>query len=359
MEFDALIIGGGIIGMTSAIQLSKEGMRIAVIDKGELGNEASWAAGGILSPLHPWEQNEDCLCLAQRSEELFPEFAKTLTEETKIDPQLIQSGMINLDAKPQQSSQWLNENKHKCENVSNKQLKKYEPHLDTNSEHALYLPSVMQIRPPQLLQALKAYLKILGVSVFKQSEVRRLITQTNIVQGIETTTIKLHSEKVIVCSGAWTGELLRQNDIHDTDVQPVRGQMLLYPAQDKRINHIVVSQGRYIIPRQDGQLLCGSTIEDVGFNQETTAQAAHELDQFAQSLFPHLMQNTATHHWAALRPATQRKAPYICEHPKLSGLYFNTGHFRYGITMSLASAEILRKLIMHKLPASQIESYAY
>ena len=359
MEFDALIIGGGIIGMTSAIQLSNAGMHVAIIDKGTPGNEASWAAGGILSPLYPWQQNADCLALTQRSEILFPAFVKILHQQTQIDPQLIKSGMINLDADEQQASTWLKENKKVCKTISQAQLKKSEPNLNCKPKKAFYLPDVMQIRPPYLLQAITAYLKILGVSIIEQNKVHRLITQSNIVQGVETAKGKLFADHVIVCNGAWAGEFLNQNNIKNADIQPVRGQMLLYPAQEKKINHIVISRGRYIIPRQDGMVLCGSTVENVGFNKDTTEQAATELHQFAQELFPHLSGVTATHHWSALRPGTQRKAPYICIHPELTGLYINTGHFRYGLLMSLASAEILRKLIMNKLSASHFESYTY
>lgn len=359
MEFDALIIGGGIIGMTSAMQLKQADLRVAIIDKGELGKEASWAAGGILSALYPWQQNKDCSALIQRSQKLFPDFVKELIQHTKIDPQLIQSGMIILDSNMQQADHCLSKNNEVSESIAQEQLKKFEPYINPNIDSALYLPNIMQIRPPYLIQALKTYLNLIGVSIFEHEKVENLIIQSKTVQGVETENNKLFADKVIVCNGAWAGELLHQVTTNNTDVQPVRGQMLLYPHQQNKIKHIIISQGRYIIPREDGQVLCGSTVEHVGFNRETTSHAAVELHQFAQTLFPHLAQHAASHHWAALRPGTQRIAPYICEHPEISDLYCNTGHFRYGILMSLASAEILATLIKNKLPASQTDRYAY
>jgi glycine oxidase len=125
------------------------------------------------------------------------------------------------------------------------------------------------------------------------------------------------------------------------DVKPIRGQMLLFKFSAPPLPHIVLHEGMYLIPRRDGHLLVGSTLEDVGFDKRTTDEARRDLWQRAQLILPALCDMPLVQHWAGLRPGSPHNIPTIGRHAQLENLYLNTGHFRYGVTMAQASVEIL------------------
>ena len=159
-----------------------------------------------------------------------------------------------------------------------------------------------------------------------------------------------------MCGGAWTKYVSQRN--MQIDVEPVRGQMLLFKPNKKLLSHIILKEKAYLIPRKDGHVLCGSTLEHVGFENHVTEQARQDLTSFAYKLLPELAEHPIKRQWSALRPGTKREAPYICKHPKINGLYINSGHYRYGIVMSIASARIITDLILNSLNESQIAAFA-
>ena len=359
-SYDVLIIGGGLIGMLSARALHHAGFQVAIIDKNQLGKEASWAAGGILSPLYPWQQNEPISTLVKESQQLFPILVEELKKETGIDSELIRSGMIILDHNEKNLAiNWSNQNNEKIELLTQQALLDLESNLAHEFEEAIYLPNVRQVRPPQLIKATKQSLKENNVDIFENLAVENLIIEKNRVQGAATIQGSLYADKVVLCSGAWTPTFLHPHVAESIDIRPVRGQMILYKSQEKFLSHVVLREGSYLIPRKDGHLLCGSTVEHVGFDKNITQDAKEELKLSAEEICPKLKKCTPIKQWAALRPGTRRKSPYICKHPELHGLYFNSGHYRYGILMSIASANILASIISDSFSPSQIAPYAY
>lgn len=358
-HFDALVIGGGIIGMLTARKLQDEGLNVAVIDKSNLGAEASWAAGGILSPLNPWQNNEATQPLITEGRQHFAALADELTQETKIDPEFIQSGMLvfSVDEK-RQALAWA-ENKGEALDVISKQsVAEKENCISSNFNEALYLPDIAQIRPPRLITALQQSLVLRKVGIFQDTCVENFIIQKDCITGVTTKNGCFYSKKVIVCSGAWTKHLIEKNTKFNADIEPVRGQMLLYKLPQQIISHILLKDKSYLVPRKDGHILCGSTIEHVGFENDTTDAARYELKQIAHDLLPVLAEHEPIKQWSALRPGTQRDKPYICKHPDITGLYLNSGHYRYGILMSIASARIMSQLVTNSLNTSQMNAYA-
>jgi glycine oxidase len=129
------------------------------------------------------------------------------------------------------------------------------------------------------------------------------------------------------------------------EVAPVRGQMILFRAEPGVLQHIVLHHDRYLIPRRDGRILVGSTLEYTGFEKETTAEALEALRAFALEMLPALKDYPVEHHWAGLRPGSPAGIPYISEHPEIDGLYVNAGHFRNGVVLGPASAHVMASLI--------------
>jgi glycine oxidase len=155
----------------------------------------------------------------------------------------------------------------------------------------------------------------------------------------------------VLTAGAWSGELLGKKTL-GIPVKPMRGQMLLYQLPPGTLQHLLYHDDFYLIPRCDGHILAGSTVEDVGFDKSTTPQAAADLHRKAAGLLPQLADATVIKHWSGLRPGSPDNVPIIAGHPDFDNLYLNTGHFRYGVTMAPASAEILAaKVCGETLPA--------
>jgi glycine oxidase len=336
LNSDFLIIGGGIAGLSTAQRLLQQGALVTVLERGEVGQEASWAGGGILSPLCPWNYPDEVTRLTTRGAELFSAWAKKLFIATGIDPEYETSGMLVLppfDA--QAADQWCAA--HGA--YSMHQVGATDYNLLGQSD-ALYLPEVAQVRNPRLLRALRQHIESLGGRVIEQCAVNNIVVENGRVQTLNTSSGTFNAQDYIVTAGAWSQEVLGRNALR-LDIKPIRGQMLLFKFDVPPFRHIVLQDDLYLIPRRDGHLLVGSTLEDVGFDQRTTREARDSLWQRAQKLLPSLRDMSLVQHWAGLRPASPHNIPTIGRHPQLGNLYLNSGHFRYGVTMAPASVEIL------------------
>ena len=171
--------------------------------------------------------------------------------------------------------------------------------------------------------------------------------------GVRTGDAEIFSDKVIIASGAWSSSLL--ND--DIDVEPVKGQMIMYKGSPGLVKRIVLCDGYYIIPRADGRILAGSTLEKKGFDKSVSEDAMQELNQIAIKIIPALADVPIERHWSGLRPGTEHGIPYICEHDRIKNLYINTGHYRNGIVLGPASAVLMADLICGCKPSLETSPY--
>ena len=349
MTYDVLVVGGGLIGMLTARTLQMQGYRVAILEKNQLGGGASWAAGGILSAVYPWQHSKALQQLVALGQAAFPALATDLFDETGIDSQLLHSGMVMLDAGEYEAAcAWAQETNRRVELIEREPLQHLEPNLDKRFAQALHLPQVMQIRPPQLIKAVRQSLSNLSVHIIEHTGVKQIKHAAGKVIGVSTDQHTLHSEHVVVCTGAWTQRLLPESPAPATDIAPVRGQMLLFrPVQDLSA-HIMVQEGFYLIPRCDRYLLCGSTLEHAGFDNTPTTTAKELLHTRASQFFPALQHEEVIKHWSGLRPGSARDTPYICAHQEIAGLYINAGHHRHGIVMSIPSAKIAADLVIYQ-----------
>ncbi|PWB49115.1 MAG: glycine oxidase ThiO, partial [Nitrosomonadales bacterium] len=225
-------------------------------------------------------------------------------------------------------------------------------------EDALWLPDVAQARNPRLLKALRRQLELLGVPIHEQTEATGWRCNGTLVTGIHTNHGMLHAGNYIVTSGAWSRQLLGKHALN-LDIRPIRGQMLLFKTVPGTLRSIILKEGIYLIPRLDGHILAGSTLEDVGFDKTTTEEARAMLHAQATGILPLLKEAPVVQHWSGLRPGSPDNIPTIGRHPQLENLYINSGHFRYGVTMAPASAEILASLILGRPQALDISPYRW
>jgi glycine oxidase len=333
LKTDFLIIGGGAIGMTSAIALLEAGYKVALLDRGATGGEASWAGGGILSPLCSWDYTDAVTRLTQRSMGMFNDAAALLHESTGIDPEYQQSGMLLLPPfQDNRAATWCAEHKVTLRHAA---LDEYFPGM---SGSGLFMPEIAQVRNPRLLQALRRRVEMLGGAILEQHEVQNFEIRGDRITGLQTSKGSLSADAYVLAAGAWSRSLLGEHAM-GMDVRPIRGQILLFKFDAPPFPNILLQEKLYFIPRRDGHVLVGSTLENVGFDKSTTAEARTDLLQRVQALFPDWP--APVRQWAGLRPGSPDNIPTISRHPRLANLYANCGHFRYGVTMSFACAELL------------------
>lgn len=333
-----VVVGGGIVGCTIAMLLRQQGWQVTVVERNiiaaQTSGEASWAGAGILFPLLPWFYQDAVNQLAMEGARLYPALADQLHHETGIDPECLSSGMrIQPPFDLKAALAWCRSYHVQAEQV----------------DGDLWLPEVRQVRNPRLLQALKAWLQQHQVTLKEQTQLQALpeleISQQGTLKRWQTTAGEmLEADIFIVTSGAWSFDLLKQTAL-SLDIKPMRGQMLLYQLNSQVTNHIIYRDGFYMVPRKDGYLLAGSTLEDVGFDTGVTEDMRVEMQTKAEAILPQLKSASVIKHWSGLRPGTPHNIPTIGQHPHISNLYLNTGHFRYGVTMAPASAKRLITLL--------------
>jgi glycine oxidase len=217
------------------------------------------------------------------------------------------------------------------------------------------MPQIAQVRNPRLVKAARA--DIAGrVAIIEQAEVVELLVKNGRAIGVRTPNETHRAQKIIVCAGAWTAELFAQFG-QTPDIRPVRGQMILFNAQPGEVRRIVLQQGRYAIPRRDGRVLMGSTMEHTGFDKDTTEDARDQLYAEATALLPALKRASIEKHWAGLRPGSPSGVPYIGGYPGIDGLYFNAGHFRNGVVLAPASARLMADIALQRPPIVDPDPY--
>jgi len=220
----------------------------------------------------------------------------------------------------------------------------------------------MQIRNPRLLRALRAALDVHGVCLLEQVEVQGLAVAAGRVQGVRVDGQALSADAVVLTTGAWSAQVLQALGVaseHPPAIEPVRGQMMVLNAPHSGLRRIVMSEGRYLIPRKDGRVLVGSTLEYVGFDKATTEAARASLHAFALRLCPALAGAPLEAHWAGLRPGCPQGIPYIGEHPDIEGLFLHAGHFRNGLVMGPASTELFVQGIEKEASLLDAAPYAW
>jgi glycine oxidase len=372
---DVLIIGGGVIGLSLAWHLAKLGQNVHVIDQSQPGREASWAGAGILPPAtlragdHPLDQLRGLAC------ELHPRWAAELKELTGIDTGYRRCGGLYLAKSPGEAAAlaaWadtLVEEGIPVERLSAADLCELESglrgaKLTPELRGAFLLPTEAQLRNPRHLKALVAACEQAGVTIRPGTQATDFVVRNGELVQLTSATGPLAARQFCFTAGSWTGLLLKRVGI-GAGILPIRGQMVLFRCTAKPadsvavppISRIVNIGSRYLVPRDDGYLLAGSTEEEVGFDKRTTDEAIADLTAFARELVPSLRDATIERTWAGLRPGSFDGLPYIGPLPGLSNAFVAAGHFRTGLYLSPATAIVMGQLMRGEQPQINLSPF--
>lgn len=359
MREQILIIGGGVIGLSLAYELAQRGKQVKMLERGQFGKEASWAGAGMLPPLHREPDLPEYHQLTKLSNQLHREWAERLGEETGIDTGYRTCGAIYLpdDSAADEKLSFYTRHDIPVERCGKAEMQALVPTLQNlNGEVGYYLPLESQLRNPHHLKALAAACAQRRVELFSRSMVEGLQIENQRIKSVQTFYGNFQADRVIVCSGAWSEGLLQSLNLN-LQVRPVRGQMVLLDTQEPLFERIVIAGKRYLVPRDDGRVLVGSTEEDAGFEKRNTSQAVAELLAFANSLMPALAGATFEMCWAGLRPASVDKLPYLGQVPEVENLYIAAGHFRNGLQLSPGTARVMAELVCDERPSVGLEPF--
>jgi glycine oxidase len=343
-----LIVGGGVIGLLSALELSRAGCQVTVLDKAQHGRAASWAGGGILAPLYPWRYMAPVNQLAGIAPMLYSTLAIELLEATGIDIEVSRCGMLILDTDDSRDalSWFLNQPVEAPQLLNPQQLHQTNPRLSRSFDQALWCPSIANLRNPHLIKALIKHLEQRGVKLVRNTQVVAFEKK----DALMTAVVDQHghrwtADQYVMASGAWSGQLAELVGVK-LPIQPVKGQMILYKTPPRWLPCMVMNRGVYLIPRIDGHVLCGSTVENTGFDDRIDDDAQRHLADRAIEMVPELAGMPIRDQWAGLRPAAPNGIPYIGRAPQTHNLWVNAGHFRNGIVLAAGSARILREQML-------------
>lgn len=332
---DCLIVGGGVVGLSIAYQLALDGLSVRLLERHEVGKEASWAGAGMLPPGSWYSSHPAMEELAKRAASLYPNWSSALKEETGIDNEYWQCGSRYM--KSPASAPFYQSTFERWRTLGIE--------VDETTEH-YEVPAESQIRNPRHLQALAQASSLLGVAIEQKTPVQAFEWEGDRIITVETANARFSAKEIIIAAGCWTPALANQLGVRIPG-RPVRGQMLLLKPNrpEEAPSRIIHRAPYYLVPRRDGLLLVGATVEQVGFDRRNTEEAFQALRDFAREVCPSLQDSTIEAFWAGLRPAGGDELPTIGPVRSTRNAWLATGHYRAGLQFSPPTAELISSMI--------------
>ena len=345
------IIGAGISGLLTALELVEQGCQISIFDQQQSGQAASWAGGGILSPMYPWRYPQAVNTLAQYGKSMYQTWNEKLLPMTGIDFEIHDTGMLIFDEDDFDIG--LNYAAHYQEPMQQADYLEYDaleqvnPWINPKFQHAIYFSQLSNVRNPRLLQSIICYLKQHPlVQFFEQTQIFKFqIQNQQVLSAIDQHGNKIQADQFVIATGAWSQHWQQQLELK-IPVQPVQGQMVLFKIPAQWLPTMCMNKVMYLIPRQDGHIVCGSSMANCGFDTTPDAKTQQNIIDACLEMVPELAQFPIVKQWAGLRPSSPTGVPYIGAVPDVDNLWMNVGHFRNGLCMGPASAKLLAQLML-------------
>lgn len=359
---DVLVVGGGVIGCSIAYWLSKGGARVTLVERGPVGGEASWATAGIVSPPHAPTTAPARVALERRSFEAYPALVAELLEATGQGVEWTRSGQLTVALDGEQASvlretaRWQREQGFEVEWLDSGAARVLEPGLATGVLGAVFAPAAASLRGHRLTATLAEAARGLGATIVESAPVVALLRDGDRATGVRTPGGDFQAGQVVLATGAWTGALagLLQLAI---PVHPVPGQMLAVTGVSTPLRHIIAGAGGYLVPRADGMLAVGATVDEASFDARVTPRGLMWLAALLERLAPAYAAARVTATWAGLRPASGDGQPLLGRAPGYDNVWIAAGHFRSGILWAPVTAELMASSILAGVPAPELAPF--
>jgi glycine oxidase len=363
---DVAIIGGGVIGLSLAWELAGRGASVVVLDQSRPGTEASWAGAGMLPPGNLEAATTPEGRLRGLSHALWPRWSAELLELTGIDNGFRREGGLELRLSEDDASDRLpslddefaswRAQHIRVELLDRAETRQCESNLSPRVAGAIRWPDMGQVRNPRHLKALLAGCLARGVEIRPGEPVRDVVVRDGLVDRLTLDSGDVRAGRYITAAGAWTSSLLRRVGVSPA-IQPLRGQIVLLERLPRPFQHVLNVGTRYLVPRGDGRVLCGSTEEAAGFEKRNTAEGVAGLLELARTLVPDLAGATLERSWAGLRPHTPDGLPHLGALPGVENLWIAAGHFRAGLQLSPGTAAALAPLVLGQPAPISLEGF--
>jgi glycine oxidase len=352
---DAIVIGGGVIGMLCARELTRRGLDVTLVERDQPGKQASWASAGILTPARPYDTAPESH-LKRRSLELYPSLVADLKEESDVDPEMTLNGHLVPAFSDEQARELQAEARldPDAELVQGAAMRSAEPSLGPSIVAALLHPGG-QIDNRRLCRALEVAIRRAGVRLIYGAAVTEILRDGNRVRGVRTLEGDVLAPVVVNAAGSWSRQIPGCEPV--IPVVPQRGEILALDQSAVGLKRVVTKvPDPYIVPRADGRLVIGATRKYVGYNSAFTAGGVHWLLSEAIEMIPALAEAPIVEIWTGFRPTSMDGRPSIGP-GAVEGLYFATGHGPSGIVPAPASAELLADLVTGAAPKVPAEPF--
>ncbi len=362
--YDVAIIGGGIIGVTIALELAREKLTVVVLDRQQPGREASWAAAGMLSPAPDSPRDVPLVPLSRRSLQLYPEFVATTEDESGKPTGYARSGALEIFCGANgEADRDATVAEHRrlglsVEPMALETARQWEPSIGPSAAAASWLPDEGTVEPRLLMDAVLGAAQHRGVEIRSDCEVTGLLRAGRRCLGLVARGEDIMVGAVVMAAGCYSAQILESSNLAScAPTRPVRGQMLGLRSDSVSLRHVVRSHRAYLVPRGDGRIVAGSTLEEVGFKKQVTPAGISRVLEGALELCPVLAEAEVLETWSGLRPGTPDDLPIIGP-TEIEGLLIATGHYRNGILLAPVTARLIRNCLTRQHTDSDSQPFS-
>ena len=347
---DVLIVGGGIIGLSLAQELALQKLSVTVLERGQMGQEASSAGAGILAPRAEMEEAGPLAQLLLASRKIYPAFVKQVSNCSGLSIDFSISGLLSVALNSEQQAELDRKKQQQTElglevqSLWREETLRMESCLNPALLSALYFPEEGYVNNRELVEAVRLVCLQLGARLVPECSVLAVKAERDNVSGVETSLGFFASRRVVIAAGSWSGQIPTGLP-YVLPVKPARGQMVAMKMLPPGLRHVVYGSNGYLVPRKDGRVLLGSTVEWVGYDKQVTLDGMEQITASAVALAPALRSSTFVECWAGLRPFCEGGLPVLGP-TEIDGLYFATGHFRNGLLLAPITAKLMADVIV-------------
>lgn len=365
MNSEVLIIGGGIIGLSLARELYRNGVRrVTILEReAEIGREASNAAAGMLAPNAENDEASVFTEFCLESLRLYENFAAELLDETGVDIELDKNGTLYLAFNDEDVSEirrrfdWQRSAGLNVEHLAAAEVRRIEPFVSPDVREALFFPDDWQVENRRLIAALKEFAVNHEIDIRVNTEIKSLIIENGKVIGARTANQFFFAEKVVLTTGAWTS-LIEAKSLRLPKIKPIRGQIISFKTAKRLFQKVIYSPRGYLVPRTDGQILIGATVEDAGFDKSVTAAGIDFLREVSTEISPSTGNLEIYENRVGLRPFAADGLPVIGSFPQVENFFIAAAHFRNGILLAPLTAKIMAEKIAENIDSEYFDFFS-